>query len=580
MSSSVQLQAYVEKLQSSDVNVRHAALQHLTNDLGKNASVNQDAKLESQLVRQVVTLLSDQNDEIKDQSRKCVGQLVKIVRFPQIDYIVDRLVELLGHTNGELRGIASSTLKCVMADLPQDGVIGPRVVRKIVPVLLQQPTKLTAPVDTLLDTLATLDIVLSRFQVHVPSGVPTTLVSLLCHTHSGVRKRAVGTIAGFVSHLPEPEIQAFVNSKIISGLVSPDTSSDEKCTTLRLVSALARYVASSLGQIVPSILTGIGEGDENLKRLGLQALEKLTTHCSSHMAPYALQLIDLGVKYAKYGSAGNKIPQNGETPDVNSGHVDKQEALEDHDVEESDSDSDNEDAPCMISRSSIKLLSAVIGACPGPLDALYKTVTPVLLSSSCDVDSMISHEAWSAFAVLFGHTRQVFSDKSNFVSAAWGKFEPLPATKEILTAVDSLVPRLLKAMVKLLSPRATLSRPALVLLDILLSPLPKGGPMKHVFTSGYKGALHSDKNLEEDLFLLLARPATLTTFSYMLSVGWPGTEVRVKLTTLMGDSDARVALDAIRAGLRILGDMSDLSSDDEFGQALQHWAPDPWLFLR
>ncbi|KAG8679969.1 hypothetical protein FRC08_016621 [Ceratobasidium sp. 394] len=141
MSSSVQLQAYVEKLQSSDVNVRLAALQHLTNDLRKNTLVNQDAKLESQLVRQVVTLLSDQNDEIKDQSRKCVGQLVKIVRFPQIDYIVDRLVELLGHTNGELRGIASSTLKCVMAGLPQDGVIGPRVVRKIVPVLLQQPTK-------------------------------------------------------------------------------------------------------------------------------------------------------------------------------------------------------------------------------------------------------------------------------------------------------------------------------------------------------------------------------------------------------------------------------------------------------
>ncbi|KAG9122094.1 hypothetical protein FRC07_001672, partial [Ceratobasidium sp. 392] len=169
MSFSVQLEACVQKLQSSDQGTRLVALQQFSKDLTKSALVNRDANLEVQIVRHVVALLSDQNDKIQNQACQCVGQLVKVIRPSQIDYVVARLIEMLGHTNGELHVIADSALKMVATELPKDTAVAPRVIRKIVPALLQQLSKPTTPANVLIGVFEILKISLSRFQTYFPS---------------------------------------------------------------------------------------------------------------------------------------------------------------------------------------------------------------------------------------------------------------------------------------------------------------------------------------------------------------------------------------------------------------------------
>ncbi|KAG8723446.1 hypothetical protein FRC09_003292 [Ceratobasidium sp. 395] len=571
MSSTVQLRAYVEKLQSSDQNVRLAALQDLTRDLGKTTSIIQDTKLEYQIVQQVVALLADRKDEIQEQARECIGQLVKAVRSSQMDYIVTQLIEGVEHSDGKLHAIAGSTLKTLVAKLPQDTTTAPRAVRKITPVLLQQSSKLTAPVDTLIEALTTLEIVLSRFHTHIPPGVPPALMPLLCHTHSRVRKQAVSTIASYVSALPATEAQAFVTSKVVPSLASPNTPVNEKCTALDLVSALAGHATPSLEQIVPGILSGVKKEDnERLKYSSLQALEKLTTRCSSEIKPYASQIIKLGVKHTTYGLSGNAKHNGAKDHDMNNS---KNERTNDKDLganaEDEAENSDGESTPSMVRRSATNLLSAVISTQLDTIGNLYKVVAPALVLSSRDIEPSVQCASWSAFTALVSQTRQYFSDCSNFAKKDWGRFDPLPATKDFMTVVDTLVPQLLKGVVDVLSSKDTLPPSALQLLDALFSPLPKGSPQKHIFTTGYKCALKSQENLEEDLFLLVARPTTLATFSLMMTAGWPCGDALVELTTIMAHTDASVASKAIRLGLHRIDGMSELGGDSDFGVALQ-----------
>ncbi|KAG9081592.1 hypothetical protein FRC07_014474, partial [Ceratobasidium sp. 392] len=379
---------------------------------------------------------------------------------------------------------------------------------------------------------------------------------LLYHIHPGVRKRAIDAIASFVSYISDPEAQAFVASKIVPSLFSPDTANDEKCATLDLLSALARHATPSVDKIIPRILDKMESGNEVLKASGLQALEKLTTECPGEMKPHTQQLIKAGVKCAE--KSAYKASYNGVEH-------------EDDNVEEEDENSDIEDVTCMVRRPAIKLLGAIIGARLETLDNLYKVVMPVLQSSSLDIEATIRYAAWSASQALVARTRQFFSDPSNFIEEDAGRFEPLLATKDLLAVVNSVVPKLLKGMAEFLSPSSTISPSALELFDTLLSPLPKGGPMTHVFSTGYEGAIDSQEDLVEDLFLLLAQPTTLVTFSHMMSVhDLPCTgRARIELTALMTDPDTSIASTAIHIGLRALEDMSASDHEDEFVLALQ-----------
>ncbi|KAG8678702.1 hypothetical protein FRC08_017568, partial [Ceratobasidium sp. 394] len=302
------------------------------------------------------------------QARNCVAQLAKIVRPSQVDYIVVQLVELVEHTNAELRGVAGAALKAVVAGLPQDGVIASRAIRKIVPVLLKQLTKLTATADALIEALTTLGVIALRFQAHVPAGVPADLTPVLCHNDSKVCKHAVDTIASFVSHLPNSDIQAFVTSKVIPGLVSRRASIQERSTTLALTSALARYIAPSIEEFVPDLIKGL----EEVKREGLQTLEQLVTHCPNEMKPHISRLIAVGVKYANHASTVDHLPA-----DVVMEALGK--AGSEHDNSE-DEEPDEENGISLIRQRAIKLWGAVISTHPEMLGEVYKCATPTLIT--------------------------------------------------------------------------------------------------------------------------------------------------------------------------------------------------------
>ncbi|KAG8699077.1 hypothetical protein FRC08_005517 [Ceratobasidium sp. 394] len=113
-----------------------------------SSSVQTQARIEhsnTELVNQVLNLLLDQKDSISNQAADCLGRIIKVVRVSQGDQIICRLTEQLGGTDINLRDKACLGIEKLALELPQDNVIAPRAIRKIVPVVLRCVNDSTPP---------------------------------------------------------------------------------------------------------------------------------------------------------------------------------------------------------------------------------------------------------------------------------------------------------------------------------------------------------------------------------------------------------------------------------------------------
>ncbi|QRW19786.1 cullin-associated NEDD8-dissociated protein 1 [Rhizoctonia solani] len=510
-----QLQMRIEKMQSPDSDLRFMALNDLANDLSKNQLGNQDEQSEAKLTRQVVSLLADKNSEVKNQAVKWRVPLIKVVRPAQMDSTIDQLIEYSGGKDDELRDIAGLALKTVTAELPLEGTVAPRTIQKLVPKLLQQLGSANTPPDALIETLATLTILVSRFPSHIPPQEPmNVLTPLLLHARPAVRKRAITTIASYVPTLSQSELQQFISSTVLPGL-QPSAPLEKQRTTIHLVAAVARHLASSLNEVVPSVLKGVNKEDEELREAGLQALELLTLRCPTEITPFLQELISTGTTYIKYD------------PNYAGDEDEDDEPMEDQD-EDDDEDggeySDDEDTSYKIRRSATKLLAAIITTKPVLAEELYGNVAPVLVSRFADREPTVRYEVWTALTLLIR--------------------QPSPA-------LDTLAPKFLRQLLKTLPPKTAPPVQALTLLNTLLTP--------DTFDSKLLGGT------EEQLFKVLVHPEALPTFSLLVKHAVPSEDVKQKLVSLMHERHPRVAADAIKAGTELV----QRSQDPKFASSLQ-----------
>ncbi|KAJ8457434.1 hypothetical protein ONZ45_g18313 [Pleurotus djamor] len=97
-----------------------------------------DEAIENKVLKQVLALVEDKISEVKNQAVKCLGQLIKIIRQPQMEMVVDKLIEFSGGSDEELRDISALALKTITAELPPEGKIAASACAKLTPKLLQQ----------------------------------------------------------------------------------------------------------------------------------------------------------------------------------------------------------------------------------------------------------------------------------------------------------------------------------------------------------------------------------------------------------------------------------------------------------
>ncbi|KAJ6620154.1 armadillo-type protein [Mycena sp. CBHHK59/15] len=405
MTKAYLMTSLIEKMQSPDQDFRFMGLNDLMNEIKQDQGCFVgDEAVENKVLMQVLALVEDKISEVKNQAVKCLGQLIKIIRQTQMETVVDKLIEFSGGQDEELRDISGLALKTITAELPPDGKIAATACAKLTPKLLGQISNPTTPPEALVETLAILSILISRFPAHLSSATLspqplTVLAPLLVHTRPVVRKRAIITLAQFV-----PISQGYLFTDLLATHVFPFLASnvnvEKQRTTVNLVAAVARtaptQIAPVLAEIVPGVLKAVQRDDDELREGCLQALEALLLRCPTEITPYLAPIVQAGSQYIKYD------------PNYAGGDDEDEEMADADDDDDEDAEldeySDDEDTSYKIRRSATKLLAAIVGTRPELLASIYKDVSPVLISRFGDREETVRLEVWATYVVLLNQT--------------------------------------------------------------------------------------------------------------------------------------------------------------------------------
>ncbi|TBU30790.1 TIP120-domain-containing protein [Dichomitus squalens] len=449
MTKSYIMNGLVEKMQSPDQDFRYMGLNDLLLEIKQDPnSFLGDETTENKVLRQVLSLVEDKISEVKNQAVKCLGQLIKIIRESQMEFVVDKLIDFSAGKDEELRDISGLALKTITSELPPEGKIAAKACEKLTPKLLGQVANSDTPPETLIETLAILSILITRFPAYLSNVEPppvTVLTPVLNHSRPAVRKRAITTLAQFLPHAQPQEFSTLLSSIIIPGL-APSANVEKQRTVVQLVAAIARHsphqIAPTLSDIIPNILKDSQRDDEELRESSLQALEAVVLRCPSEVTPYLKSVIQVGNQYIKYD------------PNYAGDLDDEDEEMADEDDEDDedlgDEYSDDEDTSYKIRRSATKLLAAVVATRPELLTMLYKEVSPVLISRFGDREETVRLEVWSTYGVLLNQTSVYGGSPQNNAEYTVGgkrkREEGMEVEESPYNLLQSQVPSLSKAL--------------------------------------------------------------------------------------------------------------------------------------
>ncbi|EJD55111.1 TIP120-domain-containing protein [Auricularia subglabra TFB-10046 SS5] len=391
-------------MQSPDHDFRFMALNDLMTEIRQDpSSYLGDEQTEMKVLNQVMALVEDKISEVKNQAVKCLGQLIKIVRENQMEVVVDKLIDFSTSKDEELRDIAGLALKTITSELPVDGKLAHKACFKLTPKLLNQLANSNTPPETLIETLAILSILITRFPAFVssPEIQPqplTVLTPLLSHQRPAVRKRAIVTLSQFLPHAPENIFPGLVRSVIIPAL-APSASLDSQRTIVQLIGAAGRYspqkIATVLQDVVPGVLNACNRDDDELRESALQTFEILVLRCPSEITPFLNSIIGISCKLIKHD------------PNYAGDEDEDEEMADDEDDEDDVGDeySDDEDTSYKIRRSATKALAAIVSTRPELLVTLLKNVSPVLISRFADREETVKLEIWATYVTLLTQVR-------------------------------------------------------------------------------------------------------------------------------------------------------------------------------
>ncbi|PFH48269.1 hypothetical protein AMATHDRAFT_65821 [Amanita thiersii Skay4041] len=394
----------IDKMQSQDSDFRYMGLNDLMTEIKQdpNCFVSDEA-FESKILKHVLALVEDKISEVKNQAAKCLGQMIKIVRQPQMELIIDRLVVLSGGKEGELRDISTLALKNIASELPIDTKVSSVACARLTPKLLGQLENLDAAPETIVEILAVLSILINRFPEYLSSEdikppPIAVLAPLLSHSRPVVRKRAIAVLAQFIPISHHTLFQQLLELHVYPFFVASAVAEKQR-TTVQLIAAVTRHSPSQIGpiifKIVPGILDAVKKDDDELTEGCLQALETLLLRCPAEITPYLGSIMQVGNQFIKYDP--NYAGDNGEDEEM----ADADEEEEDDDLDEY---SDDEDTSYRIRRAATKLINAIIGTRPELLVSIYKDVSPVLISRFGDREETVRLEVWATYILLLNQT--------------------------------------------------------------------------------------------------------------------------------------------------------------------------------
>jgi len=429
------LSTLIEKMNSLDKDFRFMATNDLMVEL-QNDSIKLDDESERKIVKVLLKLLEDKNGEVQNLAVKCLGPLVKKVKEPQIEQIVETLCVNILSENEQLKDISSIGLKTVINQLPSAPTqMSAAIVKKITSRLLNTIQK--DDVSVQLETLDVLSDILSHFGNQLVSFHQQILSCLVVQLNSqrmAVRKRAILAISYLVGSCNTVLFMELLEFLLVELRKKSNNSLNK--TYIQCLASISRQaghkVGENLAHIVPLVVHYCQSKDEELVEYSLQALEAFVKRCPTEISKYIKQIIDICLNFIAYDPNYN---YDEDEDDANAMEDDGSE-------EENDQDdySDDDDVSWKIRRAAAKCLESIISTRHELLQIFYTEVSPVLISRFKEREETVKCDIFSVYIAILQQTRPLVHKRALYSS--------LESDEKSVPLLKSQIAPLVKALQK------------------------------------------------------------------------------------------------------------------------------------
>ncbi|KAA8593608.1 hypothetical protein FQN60_009724 [Etheostoma spectabile] len=444
----------LEKMTSTDKDFRFMATNDLMLELQKD-SIKLDEDSERKVVTMLLKLLEDKNGEVQNLAVKCLAPLVRKVKEPQVETMVDTLCSNMVSDKEQLRDISSMGLKTVIAELPLSSAglsLTVSVCKKITSQLIGAMGK-QDDVSVQLEALDILSDMLGRLSgalVSFHSSLLSSLLPQLTSPRMAVRKRSILALGHLVP-----------------------------CCSPALFSQLTEHLLTELAKGPPT---------------------SMTRTCPKEMSPHVATVTQLCLKFMTYDPNYNYDDEDQQEDDS----MDVEDVLDEvlmtshllklstssikyrpspPTAPESDDEySDDDDMSWKVRRSSIKCLEALILTRRDLLLSFYSSICPALLARFKEREENVRADVFTAFSTLLRQTRVGSSHHGNVKAGsdpALGS-EDEPAVAMLGTQVEKDVPVIVKTLHRQLKEKSIWSRQGCFCLLTELSHTVPGALEQHI----------------------------------------------------------------------------------------------------
>uniref|UniRef100_A0A8D3E1J1 TATA-binding protein interacting (TIP20) domain-containing protein n=1 Tax=Scophthalmus maximus TaxID=52904 RepID=A0A8D3E1J1_SCOMX len=362
----------LEKMTSTDKDFRFMATNDLMLELQKD-SIKLDEDSERKVVTMLLKLLEDKNGEVQNLAVKCLAPLVRKVKEPQLETMVDTLCSNMVSDKEQLRDISSMGVKTLIAELPLSSAGDRHVYIHVVPFNMNSRVNVTIKLISRIIS-SCFSSRLSGALVSFHSSLLHSLLPQLTSPRMAVRKRSILALGHLVPCCSSALFSQLTEHLLTELAKAPPTSLTR--TYIQCLATISRQGAHRVGEhlekLIPVVVKFTGVEDDELREYCFQAFEAFIRRCPKEMSPHVATVTKLCLKFMTF--------------DPNYNYDDEQDEEDDMDVEdvldeESDDEySDDDDMSWKVRRSSVKCLEALIESRRDLLLSFYASLCPALLA--------------------------------------------------------------------------------------------------------------------------------------------------------------------------------------------------------
>ncbi|KAM9409522.1 cullin-associated NEDD8-dissociated protein 2 [Pholidichthys leucotaenia] len=465
----------LEKMTSSDKDFRFMATNDLMLELQKD-SIKLDEDSERKVVSMLLRLLEDKNGEVQNLAVRCLAPLVRKVKDPQVEVMVETLCSNMTSEKEQLRDISSMGLKMVIAELPLTSsglTLTASVCKKITSQLMAAMGK-QGDVSVQLEALDILSDMLGRLSgalVSFHSSLLSSLLPQLTSPRMAVRKRsilALGHLVPCCSPALFSQLTEHLRAELSKG---PSTSMTR--TYIQCLATVSRQgghrVGEHLEKLIPMVVKFTAVEDDELRESCFQAFEAFIRRCPKEMSPHITTVTQLCLKFMTFDPNYN-YDDNGEEDE------DSMDVEDGSDEESDDEYSDEDDMSWKVRRSSIKCLEALISTRHDLLLSFYTSICPALLARFKEREENVRADIFSTFSALIRQTRVGTCHHS----VTGGDGAVSREDEPTVTLLKKQIPAIVKSVHKQLKEKSVRSRQGCFSLLAELAHTVPGGLEEHI----------------------------------------------------------------------------------------------------